>query len=469
MSVSDVAVVGASSGGSPPLVGMAWWRSIGSPRYVCAPMVDASELPFRMLCREFGTTLCYTPMMHSRLLVEQAGYAEEHFSTCAADRPLIAQLCGHDPAVVLAAARVLQDRGVDAIDLNLGCPQGIARRGRYGAFLLDEPETILAIVRALAGGLRVPVTCKIRVLATQEATLKLARDIEAAGASLLTVHGRQRANMKQNITTADWDIIAAIKRELKIPVIANGSIGCFADVEECLRLTGVDGVMSSEALLENPGLFAANMPTAGPLPSAVPANAFALSRRYLEIARETNFKNVGTIRGHMFKFLFGVLRAFPQVMDSLLKAKTMEEVEAVVETALAVHGASTFADASRSAAGIAATEAAAAQRKAAGVIAGFQGKPLAWAEEGYLSDPSIPGSWYMRHRPDAYSGAKAPSGLRPLSAKKRARAEAAQVKDEAEKGCVSVQVGDGEGEGGGATQEKAVVSKEDLSGNEVVG
>ena len=104
-------------------------------------------------------------MLHSRLMVEQPGYLDDHFSTCARDRPLIAQLCGNSPATVLAAARLVEARGVDAVDLNLGCPQGIAKRGRYGAFLLDEPDTIVAIVRALAEGLRVPVTCKIRVLA----------------------------------------------------------------------------------------------------------------------------------------------------------------------------------------------------------------------------------------------------------------------------------------------------------------
>jgi tRNA-dihydrouridine synthase 1 len=154
-------------------------------------MVDASELPFRLLAREFGTDLCYTPMLHSRLLVEQAGYLAANFSTSAADRPLIAQLCGNDPATVLAAGKRLETRGVDAIDLNLGCPQGIAKRGHYGAFLLDEPDTIVAMVKALAGGLAIPVTCKIRVLPTLEATLALARAARRAGwvLELLSLQG----------------------------------------------------------------------------------------------------------------------------------------------------------------------------------------------------------------------------------------------------------------------------------------
>ncbi|MCV5335063.1 tRNA-dihydrouridine synthase, partial [Escherichia coli] len=78
----------------------------------------------------------------------------------------------------------------DAVDLNLGCPQGIARRGHYGAFLLEETDTVVAIVRALADGLAVPVTVKIRVLPTWEDTLRTVLALQAAGASAITVHGR---------------------------------------------------------------------------------------------------------------------------------------------------------------------------------------------------------------------------------------------------------------------------------------
>ena len=328
------------------LTSYAWWRTLGSPRFVAAPMVDASELPFRLLAREFGAELCYTPMLHSRLLVEQAGYLEAAFSTCAEDRPLIAQLCGNDPAMVLAAGQRLEGAGVDAIDLNLGCPQGIAKRGHYGAFLLDEPDTIVAMVRALAGGLRVPVTCKIRVLPTLEATLALARAIEAAGASLLTVHGRLRTNMKQSITHTDWDVIAAVKAALTIPVLANGSMATREDALACLARTGADGVMLSEALLENPGLFSGGRPVRGPLtaapaaaaaaaePGRAPLDQFALTRRYLALARQTGMEDMGCVKGHAFKQLYGVWRVFPDLMEQLaVRSYTLANVEGVVDEA----------------------------------------------------------------------------------------------------------------------------------------
>ena len=261
---------GAPASAPAKLHGYDWWRSIGSPRLICAPMVDQSELAFRQLTREFGCELAVTPMLHARLSLEQPDYlrgsrgGEGNFSTAPADRPLLAQFCGNDAATLLAAGRLVE-REVDGIDLNLGCPQGIARRGRYGSFLLEETALLEGIVSALHAGLAVPVTCKIRILPTLEATLALARALERAGCSMLTVHGRTRANMKQSITEADWGVVRAIKQAVGIPVVANGSVACRADVDACLRATGCDGVMVSEALLEDPGLFSCGQPTRGPL------------------------------------------------------------------------------------------------------------------------------------------------------------------------------------------------------------
>lgn len=84
--------------------------------------VDQSELPYRMLTRRYGAQLCYTPMLHSRMMVKTELYRQEMFTTCEQDRPLVTQLCGDDPDTLLAAARFVEDR-CDAIDLNLGCPQ----------------------------------------------------------------------------------------------------------------------------------------------------------------------------------------------------------------------------------------------------------------------------------------------------------------------------------------------------------
>lgn len=108
-----------------------------------------SELPFRMLCRKHGATAAYTPMLHARLFSETAAYREEHLTTCEADRPLFVQFCANDPAVLLNAAKHVDDGRCDYVDLNFGCPQRIAKKGNYGAFLMDDLPRAESLVAAL--------------------------------------------------------------------------------------------------------------------------------------------------------------------------------------------------------------------------------------------------------------------------------------------------------------------------------
>ena len=117
------------------------------------------------------------------------------FKPCETDRPLVVQFCANDPDILLNAARLVEGH-CDAVDINLGCPQGIARKGNYGSFLLEKTELIVSMVTKLKQNLKVPVTCKIRCLPSEADTLFLARAIEKAGASLLTVHGRTREHNK---------------------------------------------------------------------------------------------------------------------------------------------------------------------------------------------------------------------------------------------------------------------------------
>lgn len=230
------------------------------------------------------TLLAYTPMFHSRLFAETAKYREQCFQPtrnqqlssaephqdCQAsqsslyldgnsllDRPLVVQFCSNDPDDLLTAAKYVEPF-CDAVDLNLGCPQGIARKGRYGAFLQEDWDLIYKLINRLHMELTVPVTAKIRILETKERTLDYAKMVISAGASILTVHGRQRHQKGHDTGLADWSMIRYLRDNLprEVVLFANGNILQYEDIEECLQVTGADGVMSAEGNLHDPTIFA---------------------------------------------------------------------------------------------------------------------------------------------------------------------------------------------------------------------
>jgi tRNA-dihydrouridine synthase 1 len=171
-------------------------NSIPPHRFILAPMVGGSELAFRMLCRRYGITLAYTPMMNSELFAVDPTYRQVEFQTNPEDRPLVAHFSGNNPEVMLAAARHVEHL-CDAIDLNLGCPQRIAHSGHFGSYLLgqEDRDLVLRIVRTLSASLSIPVFVKIRLLDTVEETFELCCQLRDAGAALIAIHGRYRVNL----------------------------------------------------------------------------------------------------------------------------------------------------------------------------------------------------------------------------------------------------------------------------------
>ncbi|KAL6587654.1 hypothetical protein OROMI_000632 [Orobanche minor] len=136
------------------------------------------------------------------------------------------------------------------------CPQRIARRGNYGAFLMDNLPLVKSLVEKLANNLSVPVSCKIRIFPDLQDTINYAKMLEDAGCSLLAVHGRTRDEKDGKKIRANWKIIKSVRDSVNIPVLANGNIRHVEDAYECLKETGAEGVLSAESLLENPALFA---------------------------------------------------------------------------------------------------------------------------------------------------------------------------------------------------------------------
>jgi tRNA-dihydrouridine synthase 2 len=142
---------------------------------------------------------------------------------------------------------------VTAIDVNCGCPKHFSISGGMGAALLSRPEQLQAILMTLVSHLSIPVTCKIRLLPDIEKTLDLCRTIEATGVAALAVHLRTPDERPRH--RAHWDRLPAIVNALRIPVIANGDIEVYNDIEKIKSLTGAHSIMIARAAQANPSVF----------------------------------------------------------------------------------------------------------------------------------------------------------------------------------------------------------------------
>lgn len=290
------------------LAGRELFEKMGSPRTIVAPMVDQSELAWRILSRKHGAELCYTPMFHAKLFGTSERYREEMFGPLdgdeTVDRPLVVQFCANEPDELLAAAKLVEDK-CDAVDLNLGCPQGIARKGRYGSFLMEDWDLIHRLINKLHLELKVPVTAKMRVFDDKEKTLAYAKMIIDAGAQFLTIHGRTREMKGQQTGLADWEIIKYVRENLPkdTVVFANGNVLYSEDIERCMEATTTDSVMSAEGNLYNPALF--NKPADKDVNFP---RVDKMLREYFEIVKTTPGKASNTaMKSHFFKILHSFL------------------------------------------------------------------------------------------------------------------------------------------------------------------
>ena len=221
-------------------------------------MADMTDAPFCTIVRSVnseGVPIMFREMVSSEAIVRENEKTLAMAEFEEIERPLIQQLFGADPETMARAAEIVMERfSPDGIDINMGCPVYKLTSNFNGAALMNEPERAQEIVRAIKRTVNVPVSVKIR-LGWKEPTQgrEFVKYLQDAGADLITVHGRTKCQAYTG--HADWHEIGEIKKQVTIPVLANGDVVDAATAQEALLLSSCDGVMIARGALGNPWVF----------------------------------------------------------------------------------------------------------------------------------------------------------------------------------------------------------------------
>ena len=227
-----------------------------------APLAGYTNYAFRRLCKGYGAGLCYTEMVSAKGLkygsenTKELLYTDDNEGLCAA------QIFGSEPAIMRAACEHEALAPFPIIDINMGCPVPKIYKNGKGSALLENPLLAEKIVReCVKSGKTVTVKFRIGISADMLITTEFAQRMEGAGASLITIHGRTKDKIYAG--EVNYAEIAAAKKAVNIPVIANGGVFSEADGKRLLSETGADGIMVARAALFDPQIFCALTQTAG--------------------------------------------------------------------------------------------------------------------------------------------------------------------------------------------------------------
>ncbi len=222
-----------------------------------APMAGITDRPYRRIARRMGAALAVSEMISSRPELRESRKTRLRQDHAGEAGPISVQIAGGEPQMLAEAARYNAALGADIIDINMGCPAKKVCNAQAGSALLADEALVARILEAVVAAAGVPVTLKIRTGPAPERknAVRVARIAEAAGVQALAIHGRTRACMFAG--RAEYDTIAEVKSQVRIPVIANGDVSTPEEARRVLDATGADGIMIGRAAQGRPWLFRA--------------------------------------------------------------------------------------------------------------------------------------------------------------------------------------------------------------------
>lgn len=294
------------------------------------PMAGVTDYAFRTVCARLGAGITVTEMVSSRALVYKDQKSAKLLrkndgSVCGA------QIFGNDPAIMAEAAQLaLEISGCDFLDINMGCPMPKVANNGDGCGLMRTPELAGQIVTAVRDAVSVPVTVKCRLGWDRGSVnvVDFSKRMEDSGAQMIAVHGRTRAMLYAGV--ADWDTIGKVKKQLAIPVIANGDIIGAEAAVQCLRRTGADGIMIGRGAFGDPWIFAeVKAAMAGnPIPERPKlADRIAVAVQQFELSEQDHGEHIACLeaRKHFAWYLRGVAHS-GYYKNQISSMNTMEDI-----------------------------------------------------------------------------------------------------------------------------------------------
>ncbi len=284
-----------------------------------APLAGYTNYAFRRLCKGYGAGLCYTEMVSAKGLKYDSENTKALLYTDEKEGLTAAQIFGNDPAIMRAACENEALAPFPIVDINMGCPVPKIYKNGEGSALLEDPLLAEKIVKeCVKSGKIITVKFRIGISADKLITQEFAKRMEGAGASLITVHGRTKDKIYAG--EVHYKEIAAAKKWVQIPVIANGGVFSDGEAEKLMTETGADGVMVARAALFNPQIFCA-------LTGKEEESYLQTVEKQLRWTKERFDQRFTTVfMRKMCAFYVKGVRGAAAYKDKLFQAKTPDEV-----------------------------------------------------------------------------------------------------------------------------------------------
>ena len=307
---------------------------------VLAPMAGISNTSYRKIIKEMGAGLIFAEMVSDKAITYGNERTLDLLKMDESERPIAQQIFGSDiESFVTAAKKIEQEMKPDIIDINMGCPvPKIAIRSQAGSALLKNPDKIYEIVKAVVASVNIPVTVKIRSGWDNNSinAVEVAKQIERAGASAITIHARTRAQGYSG--KSDWNIIKSVKESINIPVIGNGDVTSCYLAKKMLDETGCDAVMIGRGVLGNPWLIkeCVDYLDKGIEPDVVtPKEKIAMLKRHFDLLVQDKSEKLAIleIRTHALWYIKG-LKGSANIKNQICQTKNKEEMFSILDNYL---------------------------------------------------------------------------------------------------------------------------------------